>query len=216
MTAFDAGLSKSAPFPQGAKSSKPLAEATPMGSYTPGSAALCHWYFDAPLAHSLVKLFGNCGLLEAGAGIGRYAAFFRECGLDVEAYDGIVGIDGLSEGAVRHWDLTSQGWRPDPRPWVVCLEVMEHIPREHESTALEHLTACAERGIILSWGTPASLPNPLHVNVRENHEVEVLMQGTGFDRDVAAEKALRAHAALHWFRVSLMVYRRREAPNERC
>jgi len=91
---------------------------------------------------------------------------------------------------------------------VVCLEVAEHIPREHERRFLANLLRHARRGLVLSWSNNEGGNG--HVNLRSNEWVVAAMGRHGFDHDLEAQAALRKGISdIHWYRETLMVFRRR-------
>ena len=70
-----------------------------------------------------------------------------------DAYDGAPFTEESTSGAVRYVDLTlPQYWLPR-YDWVLCLEVIEHIPRSHEAVVLENVVRPAAEGVVLRYGT---------------------------------------------------------------
>ena len=92
---------------------------------------------------------------------------------------------------------------------MLCLEVAEHIPRPYEETFLANLHGHNRRGIVLSWSD-----NPGgngHVNIRDNAWVVRRLEAMGYAHDPKGEAALRRGVTdIHWFRSTLMVFRRHE------
>ena len=104
-------------------------------------------------------------------------------------------------------DLT----KPIPQPaaeWVLCLETAEHIPRAHETQLLDNLHNLNTVGVVLSWSNNAGGNG--HVNLRTNEWVVQRFAKMGYEHDERAERELRRSVnAIHWFRDTLMVFRRR-------
>jgi len=116
-----------------------------------------------------------------------------------------VGV--LTGGLVERADLTAPLMQP-PAEWVLCLETAEHIPRTHEAQLLANMHGLNTKGIVLSWSNNAGGNG--HVNLRTNPWVERRLGQMGYDHDLKAERALRkAVSDIHWFRDTLMVFRRR-------
>ena len=52
----------------------------------------------------------------------------------------------------------------------MCLEVLEHIPGEHESIVLDNVVRPALEGVVLSWATPGQ-GGYFHVNEKSAKSV---------------------------------------------
>ena len=109
-------------------------------------------------------------------------------------------------GLVHTVDLTTR-MTLAPADWILCLEVAEHIPKQHEETFLSNLHRHNRNGIVLSWSD-----NPGgngHVNIRSNAWVIERFGRMGYAHDAATQRALRrAVSDIHWYRDSIMVFRR--------
>jgi hypothetical protein len=169
-------------------------------------------FLDRGIVRGLAKLFGRSSVIELGAGKGCYAdALQRGSGgsavSSVRAFDGAPNVAQVTGGLVQQADLTMP-LSAAPADWVLCLETAEHIPREHEAQLLDNWHRLNRVGIVLSWSN-----NPGgngHVNLRSNEWVESRLAAMGYAHDIAAERALRASVSdIHWFRDTLMVFRRR-------
>ena len=155
----------------------------------------------------------------------------------VPTYDFGCGMGGYLRALADAWHTSLVGFEGDPpRPglWhvihkadltrpantpggpslftkkgnVLCIEVAEHVPAEHEATLLDTLTAACEKTIVLSWAVRGQ-PGEGHVNCRNNSEVVPLLEARGFVCDVAATNEGRMAADfLPWFRSTLLVFRR--------
>ena len=126
-----------------------------------------------------------------------------------DAYDGAPFSEESSGGAVRYLDLAvPQLWLP-PYDWVVCLEVIEHIPPEFESLVLDNVIRPATIGIVLSWALPTQ-PGAMHVNARQADYVEGVLRSRGLMLDANATQRLRNGSELSWFRENTVVYRKRQ------
>lgn len=173
------------------------------------------YFLDRGIVHELTRIFAGSTVIELGAGRGCYADALRRAPapaprvpqIAVRAFDGAVNVNELTGGLVRNADLSKPLGEPTA-DWVLCLETAEHIPREHESTLLANLDRLNTEGIVLSWSNNAGGNG--HVNLRTNEWVEDKLGSMGYVRELADERALRrAVSDIHWFRDTLMVFRRK-------
>jgi len=103
-------------------------------------------------------------------------------------------------------DLTlPQFWLPR-YDWVLCLEVLEHIPDSYESVVLDNVVRPATEGIVVSWAAPYQ-PGYGHVNSRRPDYVERVMRRRRLTLDVETTAKLRRAATLDWFKNHTLVYR---------
>ena len=167
-------------------------------------------------------------VLDLGAGIGQYGAFFRSHALashvNYIALDGAENIEESTRGLVRFADLTDglpRSIRTLPRvDWVMSLEVAEHVPRSDEARFLHTLTSLPAEGVILSWATPGQAGGSggaKHVNCQWASYVDCAMGWLGFDYDFDLVAKLGKHTKnfsypCHWLRPNIMAFRRR--PND--
>lgn len=163
--------------------------------------------FDEPLASAILELvrdWGDTTLVDVGCGSGQYVKFLRRYGVPAIGIDGNPNTPHFSEycGVA---DFTEAGSIPKSE-CVLCLEVGEHIPEEHEEMFLRSLSEAAERDLILSW-FPNDGEGIGHVNPRSNDYIKSKLSDFTFD-EVATEK-LRESATLWWFRISVMVFHKK-------
>eukprot|EP00967_Tisochrysis_lutea_P134519 scaffold237658_cov35-Tisochrysis_lutea.AAC.3 len=164
------------------------------------------YFLDRGLLDAMVDLIDGGDVLEFGAGKGCYTAAFRRKGVSVRAFDGSPQVASLTHGLVQSSDLTSP-LRLGRADWVVCLEVAEHIPREHEETLLQNLLSHARKGLVLSWSNEEGGNG--HVNLRSNEWVVQELRKRGFKHDPVAQKQLRkAISSIHWYAQTVLVFRR--------
>ncbi len=74
---------------------------------------------------------------------------------------------------------------PPQRDWVLCLEVMEHIPPEFEHDALYMLDHCNREGIVMSWAYRGQ-GGTGHVNEKNVDEVITTFRNIGYTYDLEA------------------------------
>jgi len=91
---------------------------------------------------------------------------------------------------VKFLDLTlPQYWLPR-YDWVLCIEVLEHIPPKFENVAIDTIDRTARHGVVLSWAVPSQF-GYFHVNNRSPKYVNRTMFERGLMLDFGASRALR-------------------------
>ena len=150
---------------------------------------------------ALVAFFGTDDVNEFGAGKGCYTDALRIAGVNVHGFEGARNISKLTDGFIRHADLTTE-LSLERRDWVMSFEVAEHVPKEHEATMLSNFDRHNRKGIVLSWGH--SRAGVGHVNPRSLSYVRAVLGAMNYTEDVDAGKALRtAVSTWHWFRMQV-------------
>lgn len=165
----------------------------------------CH---DPSLCRELVQFFLDikCPLLiDLGCGDGKYLKAMKDVGLNVIGVDGHPDTVELTGGLARVADL-SEPLNPRPQyPWVLSLEVGEHIPVAFEQTYLDNVFLSAAHGVVLSWAVPGQ-GGAGHVNCQLNHYVVGQAQDRGFNRVLALTRYFRDKSTLPWFKNTIMVF----------
>jgi hypothetical protein len=112
-----------------------------------------------------------------------------------------MGIEAHTQGFVRHADMTTVGLSVGRRDWVLCLEMAEHVPKQHEATMLANLDRHNRKGIVLSWSSAKAGVG--HVNPQPASYVTHVMKGMNYTEDADAGRALRAAVSMwSWFRTT--------------
>eukprot|EP00928_Gymnodinium_smaydae_P098144 TRINITY_DN9058_c0_g1_i1.p1 TRINITY_DN9058_c0_g1~~TRINITY_DN9058_c0_g1_i1.p1 ORF type:complete len:306 (-),score=80.35 TRINITY_DN9058_c0_g1_i1:10-927(-) len=144
-----------------------------------------------------------------GASLGGYSKFLNLTGLfSAFAFDGAQGIASVTKGRVQPLLLHEpfQLWRTFD--WVLCLEVLEHIPQKFEQVALANLRRHARKGAVISWAREyTNYLDPLHVNGKDEADVAAALRDAGFERDEDLTTMLRAVAQQWWLASSVAAYR---------
>jgi len=167
---------------------------------------------DKGLLRRLLRLLPfDASVGDFGALDGQYAKWLNDTGLVTAfAFDGVEGVSQITEGTVSEVDLAEEiriPWRAIPFDWVLCLEVAEHIPPEHEHVFLANLARHALQGLVLSWAPPW-IEGEGHVNCLPLDESQERVESFGFRLDPVATDALRMAADIPWIRASVAVYSR--------
>ena len=124
----------------------------------------------------------------------------------VGCFDGQSDVESKTAGRCKYVDLTRSTKCLVPVvDWVVCLEVLEHVPAEKEDAVLQALTGHATEGLVLSWGAEGQ-SGFNHVNGRNRIYVITKLRGLGFVYKDALSTRLRAVASYWWFRDTFMVF----------
>jgi hypothetical protein len=121
-------------------------------------------------------------------------------------YDGSPNVEQVTNGHVKHLDLSKPQDLGKTWDWVMSLEVGEHIPKEFEYTYLTNVLKPVSEGIVLSWARRGQ-GGRSHVNELNNTEVVERLDRKGFYPDMDLWEELRKRATLFWFKNTLMVFR---------
>jgi glycosyltransferase involved in cell wall biosynthesis len=140
-------------------------------------------HFSA-IAERIVEWLQPRTALDAGCAMGFLVEMLRKQG--VEAF----GVD-VSEYAIAHVhpDVQPYCWAgsvADPFPQtydlIVCIEVLEHMPREDAERAVANF--CRHTRSVLFSSTPFDYKEPTHINVQSPEHWAALFAQHGFYRDV--------------------------------
>jgi SAM-dependent methyltransferase len=163
--------------------------------------------FDEPLANAIVQFLkaeNTNKVLDVGCGNGDYVKKLNDSGIVAHGIDGNPKTPEFNQNCFVHDIL---GKETCVAEWIVCLEVGEHIPPQHEGRFMEAITNGATMGIILSW-FPQEGHGIGHFNPLPNEIVKAKMAERGFKSDEEAQEKLRKAATCWWFTLSLMCFRR--------
>ena len=113
-------------------------------------------------------------IIDIGGGFGQHVRFLRKLGYDAYGIDGTEGIDVLTDGDVRHFDLSlpGVGGYRNSADWGLFIEVGEHIPAKYEDIVFDNVSAMPREGLIVSWA-PQEARGVDHVNC---HEIEYVIE----------------------------------------
>ncbi len=126
-----------------------------------------------------------------------------------DSYDGGPLIEMQSNGTVKQLDLTLPHYHLPIYDWVICLEVIEHIPEQYEDIVVDNLIRHASRGIIMSWANEGQL-GYFHVNGRKPAYVDEKMRSRCFLKNDTQSQILKRAATLWWLQNNTNVYYRAE------
>lgn len=186
-------------------------------------------YWDGKDAHrfhgySKALVFWITGYLEIqknkrihdfGCGIGQYMRELAQLGFtDLVGYEGSRPLEAVFEPILEQ-DLT-QRFDVEKLGNVLCLEVMEHIPAEHQAMVLDNIARACDGRLVMSWAAPGQTGHG-HVNERTMKEAIELVVDNGFifhqwatelARSMIPEEFDMDGAKLPWFKNTLLVFSR--------
>jgi hypothetical protein len=153
--------------------------------------------FDKALASELKNQFAGSSIVDFGCGWDKQYARFLDC-------DGFDGNENTLDGDVvdlskpfqlgRQWDV------------VLCLEVMEHIEKEHEQQVIQNLVEHCRETLVMSWAYKGQRGRG-HVNCQDRDYVLGTLGSMGFEYDEDLSETLRTAAKFSWFRKNIVVVR---------
>lgn len=166
--------------------------------------------FDEALAEYIARAYHPKKTADIGCGNGSYCKFFKESNWPVvHGYEGTPEITSLGiYDDIMTVDLSKRRYVDIAYDLVLCLEVGEHIPKEHEQVVMDNICEYVAKDLILSWAIPGQ-GGAGHFNERDNNYIirEFVRRGLEFDMDQS--NRLRKVASLKWFRNTLLVFHRR-------
>jgi len=161
---------------------------------------------DCELAAELRRFFAAETVLDIGCGKGDYLRAFRAGGVECWGIDGNPHTPQLTAGLGDVADITQplNGEVP-AADWVLCLEVLEHVPPDYESIAVDNVCSHARRGIVVSWAQPGQGGDG-HFNEQPLEYVREQFEARGFRYHEQDTQRLRSQASSFWGKNNLMVF----------
>ena len=162
--------------------------------------------FDEGLIRAIMDFYKPVKCLDLGCGLGFYVRYMREQGVDawgVEAED----LKDLfkSPGHQIKQDLRQPFDLKEKYDLVLCLEVVEHIPREFEETVFDNILRHMKKYLLFSGATPGQHGTG-HVN--ERHESywfsQLVRRGLALLHQVSTKH--RMSCTLPWYAKNISVW----------
>jgi hypothetical protein len=171
-------------------------------------------YLDLPPFRYTANVRRPTSVLDIGCGLGGYLDALGSMGAGrAVGVDGFERPDGfLGPGPYHAHDLRqplSLGERFD---LVVCTEVIEHLPPEHEAILLDSINNHAQDVILFSAARPGQ-PGSGHVNGQSTEHWTRAWRARGWEPDVFQTLAVRSLSTFHWFRRNFLVLVRMSEPS---
>jgi hypothetical protein len=159
--------------------------------------------FDVGLANALTDFFRNSYVVDLGCGEGKYVQKFNlSSSINANGYDGNPNTDNIP--FCKTADLTEPLKIKLPADYILCLEVGEHIPKEHTAQLIDNIKSNSIKGIVISWAIPGQGGDG-HVNELPNDEIKAMF--AEYEYDEKTSQHLRNSADLWWFKNTIMVFR---------
>lgn len=166
------------------------------------------------LAKRLCDVFEkNKWVIDFGCGDGYYIHHlhfnnrFKVIGVDGYIHKKGKYLNPFPTDFIQEYDLTEVDYDTRDRGQVLCLEVGEHIPVEHEQTFIDNICRHCTSRLVLSWAIEGQ-PGIGHVNCRNNDYIidQITRRGFVFNEDIT--QYLRNDIELHnrYFKDTLMVF----------
>ena len=144
---------------------------------------------------------------DLGCGIGKYCSVLKAYGWPiVHGYEGAPDIKEIAVyDDIMVTDLSKRRWVDIDYDFVLCLEVGEHIPKEHEQVFIDNVCEFTHKDLVLSWALPG-FGGKGHFNEQPNEYVisEFTKRGLVFDEETSND--LRKCTFLKWFEHTIMVF----------
>ena len=166
------------------------------------------WKTDKGLLRAICEVIPQSTLgvrtsvVDLGAGAGRYVERLCEAGYRCRGVDATPGIEEISGGLVRQYDLTGTSLQdirhaPHTFDWAISIEVGEHIPLHLERNYFRHCSMAAEEGLIVSWAVPGQRGRN-HINCRTPEYVASCFGAMGWIIDEKNTAKARETAGKGW------------------
>lgn len=167
--------------------------------------------FDPPLCSAILQFAQRVSaerMYDFGCGPGKYVAAFHDAGIHSTGFDGNPHTAAIPHCQVQ--DLTEKTFQKDKVPFVLSLEVGEHIPKQYETDFVTNLTNHVQDNgfLVLSWAVQGQ-GGTGHVNEQNNDYVTKLFESRGFQSLKEEADRLRKVSTLPWFKHTIMVFQKR-------
>ncbi|CAD7929525.1 unnamed protein product [Amoebophrya sp. A120] len=160
------------------------------------------------LRHVVDDLYAVRSLADFGAGGGHYAKWLNDTGLlTAFAYDGIQGVTDVTKGAVQYWNLVEdQDGHPRTYDYGMCLEVLEHIPKEFSGSVITTISKYVKNRLIMSWSSDREGIG--HVNCKGEEEWVPYVESFGWKQNKELTFMLKNNATVEYISNSVNVFDR--------
>lgn len=167
-------------------------------------------YLDTNVADYLISLFGkNYNLLDFGCGSGAYLRYIKDKAENVSIY----GVEpyaedhaGLKIENIVSKDLTEE-FDLDAKGNLICLEVLEHIPADLESRAIDNIVKHCDNYLVVSWAHIGQNGHG-HINCKAIEDVVSLFESRGYLFLHKESDEIRKAAWIGWLKTNLCVFKK--------
>jgi hypothetical protein len=192
--------------------SPPKIEFTGAWKYTPEtsdrSTYLCKNTAQI-IANTVLKKSFSSRLIDMGCSTGYYLAYMEnvfENKLELIGVEPLVDTETKTHfNRILNQDLTIP-FNIAPGN-VMCLEVLEHIPKKYEKIAVENIVNNCNDFLFMSWAKVGQNGHG-HINCKDKKDVVSLFEGYGFFVQEDLTKDLCKSARLSWLKDNLLCLRK--------
>ncbi len=160
--------------------------------------------FDKKLANEILKIFPPQDGADLGCATGLYVDFLNKHGWNVIGYEG----GDVDKNDIIKLDLSIPQKNLKSYPFILFLEVGEHIPKNKEPILLDNICKMANDILIVSWAN-SSQKGKGHVNCKNRDEVIKIFENRNFKEIKKLSQQLRENSKKRWFRNNIIVFKKR-------
>jgi len=169
-------------------------------------------YLDIPLANWIVNFLKEhniTNLFDFGCSTGYYLKYISEKTTNIN----LIGVEPSIQERndkffenILSYDLALP-FSLEQRGSVLCLEVLEHIPPQFESNAIDNVVNHCDKYLLMSWATPGQ-GGYGHFNEKSFDDVLILFKSRGFNLMEEETKEARSVSTLYWLQNNFSVFQR--------
>lgn len=168
-------------------------------------------YFDRELTQWIVDFLKKNNvksLFDFGCSSGYYLRYISDNTQDMN----LIGVEpNISErnnyfDNIVSYDL-AMPFSLGQKGSVMCLEVLEHIPQEFESSALDNIENHCDEYLFMSWAVPGQ-GGYGHFNEKHFVDVLPLFEARGFQLMVEETNEAKSVAVIPWLKSNFAIFKK--------
>ncbi len=159
------------------------------------------------IANVVTTLSKTKTLLDFGCSTGYYLGYIDEItnkSLDLNGFEPEIQRENLFFNNILKQDLT-QPFQVKPGN-VMCIEVLEHIPKEYEHIAVDNIVKNCNDYLFISWAKIGQGGHG-HVNCKNKEDVITLFESKEFLSQKDITEQLQRSASLGWLKNNLLCFK---------